>query len=236
MRALSSSDLLYVWEHGAGLHPLDRGLLALSAAFPEVAAATLADWTLGRRNQALIELHCSLFGSALEGWAACGGCGQKMEFEIDSRTLVNESVAGTNPEPNVFFKNQRFRLPTSRDLAAAVQQKDVAAAALCLLERCRAGTEQPVPWTVEDIEQAGEKMAMADTLAEIRIALCCPSCGCQSIETIEMVSFFWSKIEARVKRLLCEVHAIASRYGWTEAEVLSLSPARRALYVEMVQA
>jgi hypothetical protein len=235
MRALSSSDLLDVWERGAGLHPLDRGLAALSAAFPQVPPASLEDWTLGRRNQALIELHCSLFGSALQGWTACARCGEKMEFEVNGRDLINASLDGTNRELTVFFKDQRFRLPTSRDLAVAAQQKDAEAAALCLLEHCRTNPDSPVQWTAEDIERAGEKMAVADPLAEIRLALCCPSCGNESTETIEIVSFLWSEIEARVKRLLNEVHAIASAYGWTEAQVLALSPARRALYLEMVQ-
>jgi len=39
-----------------------------------------------------------------------------------------------------------------------------------------------------------------------------------------------------VRRLLVEVHALASAYGWSEQEILSLSDARRRLYLEMVQA
>jgi hypothetical protein len=159
-----------------------------------------------------------------------------MEFDVNGGALINANLNGTDSAQTVLFKNQCFRLPTSRDLAAAAQQKDVEAAALCLMERCRTNADSPAHWTAEDIEQAGEKMAVADPLAEIRIALCCPLCGNESTETIEIISFFWSEIEARVKRLLNEVHAIASAYGWTEAEVLALSPARRAFYLEMVQA
>lgn len=236
MRALSTSDLLEVWEHGAGLHPLDRGLVTLSAAFPEVPSASLADWTLGRRNQALMELHCSLFGSDLDGWMACARCGEKMEFKINARALIGNSLHGINREQTVFFKGQSFRLPSSRDLAAAAEQKDAEAAALCLMERCRTNADGPVQWTGEDLEQLGEKMAAADPQAEIRLALRCPSCGNQSTETIEIMSFLWAEIQVRVKQLLWEVHEIASAYGWTESQVLSLSPARRALYLEMVHA
>jgi hypothetical protein len=236
MHALSSSDLLDLWEYGSGLHPLDRGLLALSAAFPEIPPASLADWTLGRRNKALIELHCSFFDPTLGGWTTCAGCEEKMEFEINGGALVNESVDALNLAQGFTFKDQCFRLPTSRDLAKAAQQKDAEAAAICLMERCRTNVEGPVQWTQEDVEQVGEKMAVADPLAEIRIALSCPSCGRESTETLEIISFIWSAIEARAKRLVWEVHAIASMYGWTEKEVLSLSPARRALYMEMVQA
>ena len=34
MPKLSSSEVLDLWDRGVGLHPLDRGLLALSAVSP----------------------------------------------------------------------------------------------------------------------------------------------------------------------------------------------------------
>jgi hypothetical protein len=51
MRALTHADFLSLWEKGRGLHPLDQGLLAIHAAFPE-ARETVADWPLGQRNRA----------------------------------------------------------------------------------------------------------------------------------------------------------------------------------------
>jgi hypothetical protein len=50
-----------------------------------------------------------------------------------------------------------------------------------------------------------------------------------------MAAFLWAEIEARARRLLREVHILATAYGWTEAEVLSLGENRRARYVERVQ-
>ena len=236
MRAFSSSDLLDLWERGFALLPLDRGLLALSAALPEVPPGSLADWPLGRRNQALVELHCSCFGPSLQGWTACAGCGEKMEFEMDGRVLAKQQADSGCLDATVVVKGQSFRLPSSRDLADAAGQSDSRAAAIHLLERCRASAGEPFTWSEEDVEEAGEQMALADPLAEIRVALRCPACGNESAETLDIVSFLWGEIQARAKRLLWEVHAIASVYGWTESEVLSLSPARRAHYLEMVQA
>ena len=43
-------------------------------------------------------------------------------------------------------------------------------------------------------------------------------------------------MEGRAKRLLMDVHLLARAYGWSEAEVLALSPARRRFYLEMVEA
>jgi hypothetical protein len=44
----------------------------------------------------------------------------------------------------------------------------------------------------------------------------------------------WLEITARSQRLILEVHQLARTYGWTEAEILNLSAARRALYLKMV--
>src|SRR5258708_7922640 len=236
MRTLSSSDLLGLWERGADLHVLDRGLLALSAAMPEVSAADLADRPLGHRNKPLLDLHCSVFGPALEGWTACANCGEKMEFELNGQDLADAHARAIHAEQTVRFKGQSFRLPTSRDLAEAARHPDAETAALTVVERCRTGGKTTADWDAEDLEGLGNALAAADPLAEIRIALCCPGCGKKSEETIEIISFLWAEIEARAKRLFWEVHALARAYGWAESEILSLSPARRALYVGMVQA
>jgi hypothetical protein len=235
MRAFSSSDLLYLWERGAVLHPLDRGLLALSAALPEVSPAAFADWPLGRRNQALVELHCRCFGAGLHGWTACAGCGEKMEFELDGRLLAQQED-GRRWDENVVFNGHSFRLPSSRDLAGVAGVADSRAAAIRLLERCHATAAEPLAWSDEDAERIGEQMALADPLAEIRVALRCPACGHESDETLDIVSFLWEEIQARAKRLLWEVHAIASVYHWSEREVLSLTATRRGHYLEMVSA
>jgi hypothetical protein len=235
MRALSGSDLINLWERGHGMHAIDRALLALSMAFPE-SSATLPDWVVGRRNQALLELHRSLFGPSLQAWAVCESCGEKMEFSIDANALLQQNLGAASSDQTVVFNGQSFRLPTSRDLADVARQSSAQQGALRLMQRCLSNASGPSAWSETEMEQVGEKMAMADPLAEIRLSLPCPACGNETTETVEVTSFLWGEIEGCAKRLLWEVHAIASAYGWTESEVLSLSPARRARYVEMAQA
>lgn len=233
MRSLTNSDLIALWERGCGMHPLDRALLVLNTAFPD-SSVHVADWILGQRNQALLELQCSLFSSNLQAWAVCESCGEKMEFTLNAQDFLQQNgVAGA--QATVEVNGQAFRLPTSRDLVAVSRQRDVESAAVKLLELCKAN-QSSTHWTVEELEQIGEKMALADPLAEIRLAVACPACESESVETVDVTSFLWAEIEGLAKRLLWEVHAIASAYGWTEAEVLALGPARRARYVEMAQA
>jgi hypothetical protein len=48
------------------------------------------------------------------------------------------------------------------------------------------------------------------------------------------VTFFWSEISAEARRLLLEVHNLASAYGWSESDILSMSALRRRYYLEMI--
>jgi hypothetical protein len=236
MQVLSSTAFLDLWERGSRLHPLDRALLAASVALPGSPADAPADWPLGKRNKLLLQLHFGSFGSSLQGWASCTGCGEKMEFEMDAQTLLSPKADEPRPDSTVVVKGHAFRLPNSRDLSIAARETDSIAAALSLLQSCSLEPPPLPEISIEEMEEVGEQLALADPLAEIRVTLQCPACNEQRVEMLDLSSFVWAEIEARARRLLWEVHTLASAYGWSEGEVLSLTAARRARYLEMVQA
>ncbi len=237
MRALTQADFLALWEQGRNMHPLDQGLLALHLSLPEADPELLADWPLGRRNRALMELRGACFGATLRGWISCGNCNEKLEFEFDGRAFANEET-GEHVD-QITLNGHVFRLPTSRDLAYVASAPDPESAAMMLLERCTVELDQFAPkiadWSEEDRESVGERMAVADPLAEIQLHFDCPACGESFDEPIDLPAFLWSEIEALARRLLADVHELARAYGWSEAEILSLSAARREFYLEMVR-
>jgi hypothetical protein len=55
-------------------------------------------------------------------------------------------------------------------------------------------------------------------------------------ESLDPVTFFWSELQATARRILLQVHTLASAYGWSEREILGLSDTRRSLYLQMVNA
>jgi hypothetical protein len=238
MRPLSNSSCLQVWERGRRLHSLDRGLLALSFALPQAEsvpeAEAVADWPLGRRNQALLQLICLSFGSRLNAWAACDHCGEKLELALDATDFL--ATASDEPAPPVITVRERtFRLPSSRDLAQIIRANDPETAALRLIEQCQLEPADSQPLTLEAVDEIEEAMAAADPLAEIRLALSCPACSHAWDEPLDVASFLWAEIETRARLLLWQVHILASAYGWSEPEILALTEARRTLYLEMVQ-
>ena len=235
MRALSNSDFLQLWERGCGMHPLDQALLALSAALPHLSHASLADWPLGRRNAALAELRRRCFGPELRSWVACPHCGERLEFELDAAELAKDGGEEAASR-TVAVRDRKFRLPTSRDLAAVIAETDPDRASVRLLERCCEPGGDGVAWSVADAEEVGEQLALADPLAETRLALRCSACSHEWEESLDLASYLWAEIETRARRMLIDVHTLASAYGWSEEEILALSEPRRALYLEMVQA
>jgi hypothetical protein len=235
MRAFSTSDILEIWEQGHRLHPLDQGLLALSVALP-YPPENVANWPLGRRNRALFDLHCEAFGSRLQGWTSCTACGEDVEFDLDANVLVSAQEEEQARRETLTVRGERFRLPSSRDLAEVMTVSDARSAAIRLLERCRESRAEPLVLSDAMLDEVEEQLASADPMADIRLALLCPACGHGWEGTLDIARFVWAKIESRARRFIWEVHYLARAYGWTEAETLSLPAGRRAMYLEMAQA
>jgi len=158
MHGLSNFEFLALWERGRQLPALDRSLLALHVACAEDSSESLADWPLGRRNRALVELRNACFGPALQAWSTCPQCGEKVELRIDSNvfTRKQEGAPANSPE-TVEVNGETFRLPTTRDLARVSREtsgdQDPALAALGLLRACKVqrNEQQREGWSEEEI-------------------------------------------------------------------------------------
>jgi hypothetical protein len=64
--------------------------------------------------------------------------------------------------------------------------------------------------------------------------LACDNCGKRSSSVFDIRAFFWRELSARAQQIVLDVHDLARAYGWRESDVLSLSPARRRRYLELV--
>jgi hypothetical protein len=241
-RGLSAASLLTAWEKGWRLPPTGQALAMLAAAYPEVPAKRLAELTIGRRDSCLIALRAGTFGPHLEGETACPQCGERLELEFETDDVLpgppQEDVDPGELAVSVSGWQASFRLPTSLDLQAA-QSAEPSEIRGNLLRRCvtrlhREGERKTVDEMPEELAEAvGNRMEEADPQAEVRLSLVCPSCGHAWTMLFDVAAFFWGEINARAYRLLYEVHRLASAYGWSEADILALSPWRRQAYLEM---
>jgi len=240
MPSLSARDVVEAWEAGRDRHPIDRALLLLSLARPELPAPELAALTVGQRNRRLLILRRDLLGPALNGYAECPHCGQGLEFALDANALLLPEPAGAAFTATVEDLELDLRLPDSQDLAAVVHLDGLASARRLLLERCiLAARHDGAPLDPAFLPDAllpalAETLAEHDPQAETRLRLTCDACGHAWSALFDIVSFLWTEIEAYARRLLHETHTLARAYGWNEAEVLALSSTRRKFYLDLV--
>jgi hypothetical protein len=240
MRSLSAYDLVQVWEWGQHKHPVDRALGLLSLAQPELAPEQIAALSVGQRNRRLLMLREQTLGSTLNGYAECTRCKEKLEFSVEVSNLCLPEPQTSQFELKVQGYNLHCRLPTSRDLATIVGCSDVEAARQLLIQCCvvQVGhADHPIdrealPESV--IPELASAVLARDPQAEMRFELACPACGQQWSALFDIVSFFWSELGDRVKRLLYDVHLLAQAYGWREADILSMSAQHRQFYLDWV--
>jgi hypothetical protein len=246
MHALSAADIVRAWEAGRDKHPVDKALLLLALAFPELSPTELSTLTVGQRNTRLLALRQKTLGTIARCFVACPRCNEQLEFTLDTQAMLPaESPALTGPAEQVNTLNVddfslSFRVPTSLDLAAVTHCVDVHTGRLLLIKRCVVqATHQDQTVAVENLPEnvlqvLAEAIIEHDPLAEMEFALDCSACKCTWTTLFDIVSFFWTELEAMAKRLLRDVHTIASAYGWRESDILALSATRRQFYLELI--
>jgi hypothetical protein len=233
MPLLEAAELLMLWERGALRHALDRSALLCACARPGLAAQTLADLPLGEVTAALLRLREAQFGSRIDCHLDCTACGQRLELALRTHELLQP--AGATAAATVEAAGLELRAPTLRDLAAVAHERDAARAARTLLQRCtlRGDAQALDAAALREVEEGLEAL---DPNADLAFSVHCAACGQESTAQLDAGVLLWDEIDAHARALLAEVHALAAAYGWSEAQILALSPARRATYLSLVDA
>jgi hypothetical protein len=238
--ALTSAELLSLWESGLDRHPIDRALLILARAFPERSPDDLARLSVGQRDELLMQVQRQTFGYQMHSRAYCPACEEGLEFTLDLTTFASAPETDTVRSLTVEDWQLTLRRLTSLDLAAIAPCTSVEAARQQLIQRCLveaqcggeavAAANLPAPV----VDRLAQTLSEWDATADVQLALDCPVCDHHWLMGLDMLIFLWGEISARAQRLLQEVDWLARAYGWREADILSLSDRRRHLYVEQV--
>lgn len=243
MQAFSTEHILRAWENGRNRHSVDKALLLLALACPDYSTTALSNLTVGQRNALLLNLRQKTLGTRADCFAQCPRCEAPLEFTIDMETFyadTRETTLASMNTLNVDDYQICFRLPTSIDLAALVGCCDLAQGSQLLITRCvvrseRAGyTLAITDLPAQVIAALAQAMLDLEPQAEMEIQLECAECEHCWMALFDIVSFFWTELEVQAKRVLREVSILAHAYGWSEAEILTLSTARRQFYLEQI--
>lgn len=249
VHALSDRDMLALWEAADGEPPVRRGLALLATAGGaddcDVERLTLGEW-----HARLLQLRAATFGPNLTATSPCPDCDTAVEFTVNIGQLIATAPATTRPATtgvaaHASNEHAGYRF-TQRPLTVADVLSALAAATADELETGllaasvgdvldEGGATVPVTALPIDVRRAvADRASALDPLAELRFELTCPDCAAAFSSDLDVVEFVWAEVVAAAQRALLDVDALASAYGWSEPDVLALSPQRRAAYLHFL--
>ncbi|KAB1150865.1 hypothetical protein F7R91_00680 [Streptomyces luteolifulvus] len=238
MAITGAAGLLAAWEAGLAEAPAGRALLLHRTARPDADAGSLPVLPVGEREADLFALRRALFGERMQVRLECRACGADMEFELDAGELA-QSLTGRDEAVVRVAEggwDVEFRLPSAADLTAAARSADPRGALLarCLVSAVHDGTAVTagdLPAPVQ--RRIAEAVEAADPGADLTLNVGCPECGRPTRAELDIASYLWTELDAWARDVLLDVHLLATAYGWSEPEILALSPLRRRYYLEL---
>lgn len=193
----------------------------------------LLNLTIGERDQLLIRAYQTLFGKEIEVFSSCSACTCELELQVDLNELTAlDSKVGGSSEIELHGKRLSVEPIRVGDLTRIrrighehwiddkLSQAEIATKLISQADR----------------NEYAARLSELDPQADICLEFECVECHFSWIDPFDIASQFWLRFDATCTRLLAAVHSLACAYGWTETEVLAMSPWRREVYLNMVRA
>lgn len=202
--------------------------------------ARLTPWD---REQLLAMVYRRMYGAKIESTLECGQCAEKfvLDFELNEllkflRPADHENLGLIRLENGTFGfgKDITFRLPTGEDECSVVGlSPDEAKTAL--LNRCVQDSPK-IQLSEERSESIQAVMEALSPLVDVELDAKCPECGHEQRAHFDLQHYLLSSIRGERKRLMAEVHALASNYGWSLSEILGLPRSQRRTLAGLIEA
>ncbi|MBX3330914.1 MAG: hypothetical protein KF722_10965 [Nitrospira sp.] len=248
MRGLAAHEVLEIWDQGEGLSPSGRAALLLAIACPDYPREHVESLSIGERDTLLGHIRARTFGGTVESVATCPACRVMVEVTVDVRTIFPDTAQIASRDASSRFPVEiaagdfivQAVAPTVRDVEAIVSTAALEEGVRMLLRRCILRAEKlGNPCEVDDLPQEvcallEERLAEADPQGDVHLSIHCPGCDHRWPMPFDILAYFWSEIHLAARRLLRDIHVLASVYGWRESDILMLSEGRRRIYLEMV--
>jgi hypothetical protein len=179
--------------------------------------------------------------SALPLVVQCPGesCGQLLEI-----TLALDDLLGLQRQAECRDlldwmeggKPLRLRRPTGRD-QRTWRSTVFASAAEARGDIVRTLAVEGATLRLEDsLEALDAELAAFDPLVAFSLRIACTECGAENEFPVELEEVALRELKKRQAQLLRDVHRLATRYHWSEAEVFDVTPERRARYLRLIEA
>ena len=201
----------------------------------------VARLSVGARDAGLLAVWRAWFGEEIPCLDSCPKCQETLEFSLPVGALLDPGAATPLQPVEEEGYTVRLRLLTSEDLQGVVGLRPEAAArrllAMAVVEARRDGEgveADALPSAV--VDAITTRLAEADPQAEILLNLSCAACGAAWQALFDIGEHLWRRVERSARAALVEIHTLAAAYGWSEDQILALSPWRRRRYLDLVGA
>jgi hypothetical protein len=250
MRRLVGEALLTAWEQTRQLSEQEAVLALLALGWPGRNIDEFANLPLDERNALLLELRAATLSRRMDGFVNCPECGAHLEIVLDAGKLAS-GIRAQHPPPPSEIAGYTMRAANTLDLLATGAAEDQEQARAILLARTMnlpeavldqldaldAGARsrqwlQSQPAAV--VDQLLDRFRQMNESAEIRIQFHCAVCRNHASVDVDIARFFLREIASAARRLMADIHELASAYGWSERSIAGMSATRRAAYLEML--
>jgi len=238
LRELSGEDedLVEGTSTAVAIRLLDRLLTAEpgTASDPENAAKL----TASDRDRLLVSVYTQTYGSRIESTMDCENCGKPFDLDFSLDTLQSNLLQNKNNDAAKFEGDGIFSLPDGRRLRLPTGEDELAVsglpfeeAQLALLARCMLNDDPP-----KDHEMIQKAMQELAPIMDLILDAVCPECDHKQSVHFDIQSYLLTALKQERNQLMHEVHRLASTYGWSLHEIMSLARSRRQALASLVEA
>jgi hypothetical protein len=207
-------------------------------------AQSLWQWTVSERLQGLLAIANASTGASTAAVAVCSNadCREQVELQLELSSFADEEPTNKFDWLSPEGEKISCRLPTGQDQLAwqnhaqaepDAQDNDESWLAKRLIEHT---AKQPTPVQLPDtwIDSLGIALNTADPLTALDIDVSCPFCHQSLRVDVDLEQLLIEGLRLQQRRLIEQIHRLASSYHWSETDIASLPGWRRERYLARV--
>lgn len=213
---------------------LEAALESLFANKPSYDA--IHDLSVVDRQYLMRELALMLGHDGFWHTEVCNSCENEFDFEIINSQFPVGLAGETYPYISLETSQgkQQFRVPTGRDqeiimTSVYTQKTDSPEKVLANLCLC---ANKLMDFSEDDIKRIDLALEDVSPGVVTRISAACPEC--EEVHEIELDPYYLLDVDIE-SDLFESIHAVASAYHWSEADIFRLNRRRRQMYIDMIE-
>jgi hypothetical protein len=227
--APSLDDVALVQAPLTGAPPLVLAA-ALLARMEGVPTATVLDASLTDVRRRLLAARRARLGAELTALTQCPACEETIEASLQADAMLAAIAAAPDAVSVRLASGESITVtaPSTQDVLDAARAGPEQSAALLCQRVCDAALDPDDAQRLEDALEAADPFAAG-------IALRCPECAAEWTADLDPCAYVVAELADAQRRVIDDVHALASAYGWEETAIAALPAWRRARYREWIE-